>query len=546
MTSPDASTRSAPDFDAVVIGAGFAGLYMLYRLRELGFTARGFERGGDVGGTWFWNRYPGARCDVESIDYQYSFSQDLLDDWVWTERYATQPEILRYLNHVADRFDLRRDIAFHTPIAEAVYDDEANTWTLVTAAGERVTARYCISGVGNLSSIKRPDFAGLDDFEGACFHTAEWPHEGVDFAGRRVGFVGTGSTGIQAIPQIARQAERLYVFQRTANYSMPAVNRRLDPAEVKAVAATYSERRRAAEQSDPGVPHTPPTLGAFDVTDGERRRIYEDGWAEGGIGSLSGQFSDVFTSADANFTAQEFAREKIREIVHDPAVAELLCPSHYIGMRRTCVDIDYFETYNRDNVELIDVRRTPITRILPRGIATAEAEYEVDVIVFAIGFDAMTGALLDIDVRGAGGRSLREKWAHGPRTYLGLTIEGFPNLFAITGPGSPGVLSNMALSIEQHVDWIADCLAYLRSNGLDRIEATPAAEDAWVEHVNELADETLYTVSNSWYIGSNIAGKPRVFMPYVGGCGRYRGTCDTVAAAGYEGFTLAAVPVAAD
>ncbi len=519
---------------------------MLYRLRELGFTARGFERGGDVGGTWFWNRYPGARCDVESIDYQYSFSPELLADWVWTERYATQPEILRYLNHVADRFDLRRDIAFHTQVAEAVYDDDANTWTLVTDDGERVTARYCISGVGNLSSIKRPDVAGIDDFAGACFHTAEWPHDGVDFAGKRVAFVGTGSTGIQAIPQIARQAERLYVFQRTANYSMPAVNRPLDPAEVKAVVATYAERRRAAEQSDPGVPFTPPQLGAFDVSDDERRRIYEAGWAEGGIGSLSGQFSDVFTSADANLTAQEFAREKIREIVHDPAVAELLCPSHYIGMRRTCVDIDYFETYNRDNVELIDVRRSPITRVLPHGIATAEAEYEVDVIVFAIGFDAMTGALLDIDVRGAGGRSLREAWADGPRTYLGLAIAGFPNLFAITGPGSPGVLSNMALSIEQHVDWIADCLVYLRANGLDRIEATPEAEDAWVQHVNELADATLYTVSNSWYIGSNIEGKPRVFMPYVGGCGRYRGDCDTVAAAGYEGFTLAAVRVAAD
>jgi cyclohexanone monooxygenase len=546
MTSQAASPDRAPDVDAVVIGAGFAGLYMLYRLRDLGFTARGFERGSDVGGTWFWNRYPGARCDVESIDYQYSFSEELLQDWVWTERYATQPEILRYLNHVADRFDLRRDITFRTQVTEAAYDDCANTWTLVTDAGERVTARYCIAGVGNLSTIKRPDFEGLDDFQGLCFHTAEWPHEGVDFAGKRVGFVGTGSTGIQAVPQIARMAERLYVFQRTPNYSMPAANRPLDPAEVKQVVATYGERRRASEQSDPGVPHTPPELGAFDVSDEDRRRIYEAGWAAGGIGSLSGQFRDVFTDADANYTAQEFAREKIRETVRDPAVAELLCPSHYIGMRRTCVDIDYFETYNRDNVELVDVRRSPITRITPRGIATADREFEVDVIVFAIGFDAMTGALLDIDVRGAGGRSLREKWEHGPRTYLGLAIEGFPNLFAITGPGSPGVLSNMALSIEQHVDWIADCLAYLRANGLDRIEATAEAEEAWVRHVNELADETLYTVSNSWYIGSNIAGKPRVFMPYVGGCGRYRGDCDAVAAAGYDGFALANATVAAD
>ncbi len=538
------SQRAAP-LDAVVVGAGFAGLYMLYRLRELGLTTRVIERGSDVGGTWFWNRYPGARCDVESIDYQYSFSPELLAEWIWTERYATQPEILRYLNHVADRFDLRRDIAFSTEVTGARYDDDANLWTLTTDTGERVTARYCIMGVGNLSSVKRPDIPGLDEFRGRWFHTAEWPHGGVDFTGQRVAFVGTGSTGIQALPQIAREAELLYVFQRTANYSMPAVNRPLDPAELREVVAAYAERRRASEQSDPGVPGEPPTRSAFDVTDEERRRIYEDGWAVGGIGSLSGQFNDVFTSPEANFTAQEFARNKIRAIVRDPAVAELLCPQHFIGMRRTCVDIDYYETYNRDNVQLVDARRTPITAITPTAIVTADAEYEVDVIVFAIGFDAMTGALLDIDVRGAGGRSLRDKWAHGPRTFLGLAVDGFPNLFAITGPGSPGVLSNMALSIEQHVDWIADCLVYLRANGLDRIEATPEAEDAWVRHVNELADETLYTVSNSWYIGSNIEGKPRVFMPYVGGCGRYRGDCDAVAAARYEGFTLTSVPGAA-
>jgi cation diffusion facilitator CzcD-associated flavoprotein CzcO len=547
MMPGDASAAHGPvDVDAVVVGAGFAGLYMLHRLREIGLTARVFERGGDVGGTWYWNRYPGARCDVESIDYQYSFSEELLAEWVWTERYATQPEILRYLNHVADRFDLRRDIAFGTEVTAARYDDDTNTWTLDTGAGTSVTARYCIMGVGNLSSVKRPDIPGLDGFRGTWFHTAEWPHQGVDFTSKRVGFVGTGSTGIQALPQIARQAERLYVFQRTPNYSMPAANRRLDPAELREVVATYAERRRTAEQSHPGVPVEPPTRSALDATDEERCRSYEAGWAEGGIGALSGRFDDVFTSPEANFTAQEFAREKIRGIVRDPAVAELLCPTHYIGMRRTCVDIDYFETYNRDNVELVDVRSSPITAITPHGIATAEAEYAVDVIVFAIGFDAMTGALLDIDIRGAGGRSLRDKWAHGPRTFLGLAVEGFPNLFAITGPGSPGVLSNMALSIEQHVDWIADCLSWLRANRLDRIEATAEAEDAWVRHVNELADATLYTVSNSWYIGSNIPGKPRVFMPYVGGCGRYRRECDAVAAAGYEGFAIASARVAAD
>ncbi len=465
---------------------------------------------------------------------------------MWTERYATQPEILRYLNHVADRFDLRRDIAFHTQIAEAVYDDDANTWTLVTDAGERVTARYCISGVGNLSSIKRPDFAGLDDFAGACFHTAEWPHEGVDFAGKRVAFVGTGSTGIQAIPQIARQAERLHVFQRTANYSMPAVNRPLDPAEVRAVAATYPERRRAAEQSDPGVPHTPPQIGAFDVPGDERRRIYEAGWAEGGIGSLSGQFNDVFTSADANFTAQEFAREKIREIVHDPAVAELLCPSHYIGMRRTCVDIDYFETYNRDNVELIDVRRSPITRILPHGIATAGRGVRRR-------RDRVRDRLRRDDRRAARHRRPRRaaaaRCARSGRTARAPT-SAWPWRASRTCSRSPGRAARACCRTwrcRSSSTWTGSPTASSTSapHGLGRIEATPEAEDAWVQHVNELADETLYTISNSWYIGSNIEGKPRVFMPYVGGCGRYRGDCDAVAAAGYEGFTLAAVPVGA-
>jgi len=526
------------DLDVVVVGAGFSGLYLLHRLRELGLRARSYERGGDVGGTWYWNRYPGARCDVESIDYAYAFSPELLRDWVWTERYASQPEILRYLEHVADRFDLRRDIVFRTAITAASYDDAANVWTLVTDAGELVTAPVCVMAVGSLSSVKRPDFPGLDTFAGPWYHTAEWPHQGVDFTGRRVGFVGTGSTAIQSVPQIARQAERLYVFQRTANYSMPAHNGPLRREELAAVIAGYPERRRAAEQSEPGIPVPwPATRAAFDVDEEERRRVFEAGWAIGGIGALTGRFTDIFSDEEANRTAQEFARSKIRAIVHDPAVAELLSPRHFIGMKRTCVDTGYYETFNRPNVELVDIRSAPIQEITPRGIRTAAAEYDVDAIVFAIGFDAMTGALLDIDIRGAGGRSLHEHWAGGPRTYLGLAIAGFPNLFTVTGPGSPGVLSNMALSIEQHVDWIADCVTWMREHGVERLEATPEAEADWVEHVNELADETLYTRSESWYIGSNIPGKPRVFMPYVGGCGRYRRRCDDVAATGYAGFT---------
>jgi cation diffusion facilitator CzcD-associated flavoprotein CzcO len=527
------------EFDAVIIGAGFSGLYMLHRLRGLGLSVLVLERASGVGGTWFWNRYPGARCDIESMDYSYSFSEELEQEWEWTERYPTQPEILRYLEHVAARFDLRRDIEFETRVTAAHYDEGDNQWEITTVDGERVRARYCVMAVGNLSSVKRPDFPGLDTFRGDWHHTAEWPREGVEFADRRVGVVGTGSTGIQAIPQIARQAEHLYVFQRTANFSMPAHNRPLHPDEQRQIKARYDERRRLARQSEAGVPILPPERGTFDVTPEERRRAYEAGWRRGGINALSAAFTDFFTDRDANETAAEFAREKIRQTVHDPEVAEALAPRlNPIGTKRTCVDIDYFETYNRDNVELVDVRGAPIVGITPRGIQTSEREYVVDSIVFAIGFDAMTGALLEVDIRGLGGRTLRGKWAAGPRTCLGIACAGFPNMFVVTGPGSPSVLSNMVVSIEQHVDWIADCIAHARARGHDRIEATIEAEDAWVDHVNEIADATLYPLANSWYLGANIPGKPRVFMPYVGGVGAYRRVCDEVAARGYDGFRL--------
>jgi cyclohexanone monooxygenase len=526
------------ELDVVVVGAGFSGLYALHRLRGLGLSVRVVEKGGGVGGTWFWNRYPGARCDIESVDYSYSWSQELLDEWEWSERYATQPEILRYLEHVADRFDLRRDIQLSRRVTQARFDERAGRWEVVTDTGERLRPRYCVMAVGCLSSVKRPDFPGLNAFEGRWLHTAQWPHEGVDFSGRRVGFVGTGSTGIQAIPQIARQAERLYVFQRTPNYSMPARNRPLPADELRAIVRGYETRREAARDSDAGVPFPPPEKSAFEVSAEERRRIYEAGWQRGGINALSYAFTDFFTHEAANFTAQEFAREKIREIVEDPGVADALCPRHHIGTKRTCVDIDYFETYNRDNVELVDVRRSPIQEITRRGVRTEDGEYEVDDLVFAIGFDAMTGALLEMDIRGRDGLTLREKWAGGPRTYLGLAVAGFPNLFIVTGPGSPSVLSNMVVSIEQHVGWIADCLAYLGEHRLDRIEATVEAEDAWVDHVNRLASATLYPQATSWYVGANIPGKPRVFMPYVNGCGNYRRECDEVVARGYEGFVL--------
>jgi cation diffusion facilitator CzcD-associated flavoprotein CzcO len=526
------------DVDVAVVGAGFAGLYMLYRLRGLGLSARVFERGTDVGGTWFWNRYPGARCDIESVDYCYSFSPELLAEWAWTERYATQPEILRYLHHVADRFALRRDIQVGTGVTSMRYDEPGNRWLVSTDAGEVVSARHCVLAVGNLSSVKRPGFAGLDGFRGEWYHTAQWPAGGADFGGKRVGIVGTGSTAIQAVPQIAKQAAEVYVFQRTPNYSMPARNRPLPQDELRAILRGYGERRRAAERSDSGVPVAPPERSALEVTAEERRRMYEAGWQRGGINALSYAFTDFFSDERANRTAQDFAREKIRQTVRDPEVAEALCPAHHIGTKRTCVDTGYFETYNRDNVHLVDVRSSPITGVTPGGLATTSGEYGLDVIVFAIGFDAITGALLEIDIRGRNGRSLADKWSQGPRTYFGLCVADFPNLFMITGPGSPSVLSNMVISIEQHVDWIADCLVHLGDRGIDRIEASPGAEDAWGRHVNELADATLYPQASSWYVGANIPGKPRVFMPYVGGCGNYRRECEDVVERGYEGFVL--------
>jgi cation diffusion facilitator CzcD-associated flavoprotein CzcO len=522
--------------DAVVVGAGFAGLYMLHRLRELEMRALILERGDGVGGTWYWNRYPGARCDVESVDYQFSFSRELLEEWVWTERYATQPEILAYLNFVADRLALRRDIRLGTSVRSATFDDASGLWTIATDRGERLTAPFCIMAVGCLSEMKTPDIPGFDTFEGESYFSGRWPHERVDFTGKRMGVIGTGSTAIQIIPQVARQAERLCVFQRTPNYSMPAHNRPLPGEELVEVMANYAERRRICEWSDPGVPFPPPTKGAFDVSDLEREAMYEAGWRRGGINSLSYAFTDFFRDERANHTAQEFARRKIREIVRDPRVAELLSPKHDIGTKRTCVDIDYFETYNRPNVELVDVSTHPIEEITPTGLVTGWRRYDLDVLVFATGFDAMTGPLLAMDIRGAGGVSLRERWEHGPRTYLGLTVAGFPNLFTITGPQSPSVLSNMVVSIEQHVDWIAGCLAFMRERGLSRIEAAHEAEDAWVRHVDQLGRETLYPRARSWYVGANVPGKPRVFMPYVGGCGRYRQECEEIVADGYRGF----------
>jgi cyclohexanone monooxygenase len=540
---PEAGAVPGQSFDAIIVGAGLSGLYMLYRLRGLGFSARVYEAGDGVGGTWYWNRYPGARCDVESMDYSYSFSDELQQEWHWTERYASQPEILRYIDHVADRFDLRRDIQFGTRVTAATYDEAGKRWLIETDRGDRVSAQFCIMATGCLSTTQTPNFPGLERFAGRWYQTGRWPHEGVDFTGQRVGIIGTGSSSIQAIPVIARQAAQLYVFQRTANFSIPARNGPLDLEYERWVKSNYTERRRAARESRQGVVFVPTEhmeKSALEVSEEIRQRAYEVRWQRGGTG-FNSTFADQGRNLAANDTAAEFVREKIRATVRDATVAKTLCPQGYpIGTKRLCADTEYYETFNRDNVTLVNVRSSPIEAITPTGLRTRDAEFALDSLVFAIGFDAMTGTLLAMDIRGRGGSTLRQVWADGPRTYLGLMIAGFPNLFTITGPGSPSVLSNMITSIEQHVEWVADCLAYLRAHGQVTIEATDEAQGAWVEHVSEVGQTTLYPLANSWYMGANIPGKPRIFMPYVGGVGAYRQKCDAVAAKGYEGFRLLA------
>jgi len=537
MSNDDSELAQTGVFDAVIVGAGFAGMYMLHRLRGMGLSVRVFEAGSGVGGTWYWNRYPGARCDVESMQYSYQFSDELQQEWVWSERYAPQPEILRYANHVADRFDLRRDIQFDTRVFSAIFDEAEGRWVLEISTGERVTATYCVMATGCLSSANMPKFAGIDSFQGETYHTGHWPHEGVDFGGKRVGVIGTGSSAIQSIPILARQAVHLYVFQRTPNYTIPAHNGPLDPAYQAAVKADYAGLRARAKATVPGLDFDFNMVSGLAVGEEECQREFEARWAYGGLPFL-GAFGDLLYNKAANDLAAAFVRGKIREIVYDPDVAELLSPRNIFGCKRLCGDTGYWETYNRPNVTLIDVSDEPIEAITPAGIQVKGQDYAVDAIVFATGFDAMTGALLKIDIRGTGGQTLTDKWREGPKTYLGLGIAGFPNLFTITGPGSPSVLTNMLPSIEQHVEWIADCIGYLLDHGFARIEAQSEAEESWVTHVREVAGGSLRSTCSSWYIGANVPGKPRVFMPYIGGFPAYVQKCDAVAANGYEGFVL--------
>jgi len=525
--------------DVVVVGAGFAGMYLLHRLRGLGLRVRVYEQGGDVGGTLYWNRYPGARCDVESMQYSYSFSDELQQEWDWSERYAPQAEILKYARHVAERFDLRRDIQFNTSVDRVVFDESAGEWQVSTSDGKTVSARFVVLATGCLSNARLPDIKGLSDFAGKVYHTGHWPHEAVNFTDQRVAVVGTGSSAIQSIPEIARQARHLYVFQRTPNFSIPAHNAALTAEEREAFRRIYPEVRRfAREEARNGLYAEMPDRGALDDGDNARRARYEQRWANGGLTFML-TYNNLILDQAANDTAADFVRAKIAEIVKDPQTAKLLQPvNHPIGSKRICVDTDYYATFNRPNVTLVDIRDSGIEEILPNAVRVGAKDYEVDALVLATGFDAMTGSVARIDIRGRGGQTLKQKWAEGPKTYLGLMCAGFPNLFIITGPGSPSVLSNMIVSIEQHVDWIADCMVWMRQRGLDLVEATKAAEEGWVAHVNQVAHMTLYPQANSWYMGANIPGKPRIFMPYIGGVGVYRRICDDVAAKGYEGFAM--------
>jgi cation diffusion facilitator CzcD-associated flavoprotein CzcO len=527
-------------YDAIIVGAGFSGLYQLLQLRDkLGLSVLVLEAGDGIGGTWHWNRYPGARCDSESYYYSYSFSKELQEEWRWTERYPDHSEIRRYLNHVADRFDLRRNIRLGTRVTGANYDDDANLWTIKTEAGETFTAQFFIAAAGCLSSANIPAIKGLDGFKGQWYHTGRWPHDGVDFAGKRVGLIGTGSTGIQAVPVVAKQALHLTVFQRTANYSVPARNAPLTEESQKDVRANYDAIRDHARSTINGHPFDISQTSALDVSDEERRERYEAAWEAGGL-RFRAVFSDLLRNKAANDTAAEFVRAKIRAIVKDPVTAAKLTPTdHPFAAKRPPIDSHYFETFNQDNVALVDVKATPIIEVTGGGIRTSDAEYPLDIIVFATGFDALTGPLLAMNIHGSKGRSLREDWAAGPRTYLGLQTPGYPNMFTITGPGSPSVLTNMPVAIEQHTQWITDCIGYLRANGLRRIETTQEASDKWVDHVNEAASATLLPLaSSSWYLGANIPGKPRVFMPYAGGMARYAKICADVAGESYKGFFI--------
>ena len=524
------------DVDVVVVGAGFSGLYLLYRLRKAGFSTRVFERGGDVGGTWYWNRYPGARCDVESLQYSYSFDEQLQQDWHWPEKFSAQPDILAYANYVADRFNLKKDIEFNIEVKASWFDENLKTWKITTNTGEEINAKYFIMATGCISTTQIPNIKGLSDYVGNTFHTGDWPHEEVDFSGQSIAVIGTGSSGIQSIPVLAKQAKKLTVFQRTPNYSIPSQNEPMTKKYERSWKDVYSERRKEMRYSAHGSLKDLNDVPALSVDEDQRQELYTKRWAIGGTGFL-GSFNDLLTNADANYTAAEYVRQQIKRVVKDKETAEILCPRSYpIGTKRICIDTGYFETYNRENVKLVDISKKPIQRLVADGIIVDDQLYAFDSIIFATGFDAMTGSIFNVDIKGRGGLALKEKWNAGPKTYLGLMSASFPNLFMITGPGSPSVKSNMIMSIEQHVDLVIETLLSMRRKGLSVVEPELEAENKWVDHVQEVANKTLFPQANSWYMGANIPGKPRLFMPYIGGVGAYREICEEIVANNYRGF----------
>ena len=525
-------------YDVVIVGAGFAGLYLIHLLRSRGLTVRCFEAGDGVGGTWYWNRYPGARCDVESQEYSFSFNKELEREWRWTERYSDQTQILGYLNFVADRLELRRDIALSARVQSAIFDDIRKRWTVQASNGETAIARFCIMATGCLSAAQLPNIKGRDSFKGELYHTGQWPHHDVDFEGKHVGVIGTGSSGIQVIPQIAQRAKHLTVFQRTPNFSIPAWNKPLSPEKIADWNMNRDDYRAIAKKSRSGILYEYATRSVFDVNEDERLKEYEARWLRGGANFVHA-FNDLFLDEKANETAAAFVKEKIRSRVKDPQIAKILTPNdHPIGTKRICVDTDYYETYNRKNVTLVDLRKEPMTGISPEGIALGDRIIPLDMIVFATGFDAVTGALLRIDIRGQNGLTLKETWQEGPKSYLGLAVAGFPNLFIVTGPGSPSIATNVVMAIEQHVEWIGRCVTDLKSKPDVMIEARSDAQENWVQHVRDVAAGTLFPKAKSWYMGANIPGKPQVFLPYIGGLGNYTRLCDEIATDNYRGFLI--------
>ena len=528
-----------PKLDVLVVGAGFAGLYMLHKLRGLGLSVQGVERAAGVGGVWYWNRYPGARCDVESMQYSYSWDEDLQQSWTWSEKFSGHAEIRAYADHVADRFGLRDLIRFNTTITDATHDEATNRWTVTAADGSQWNAQHLVMATGGLSAAKMPEIDGIDRFKGRILHTGNWPHTPVSFAGERVAVIGTGSSGIQAVPVIAEEAGQLTVFQRTANFSVPARNTPMDPAHEARWKANYPRLRQIAKHEAPsGTVYDFARKSALEATPEEREAEFTARWAKGGVNFMHA-YTDILRNRDANDIASDFVRRQIRAMVNDPATADLLTPKgHPIGAKRICVDSGYHATFNRDNVTLHDLRTDPIIQLTESGIRTQTGTQDFDSIVFATGYDALTGALLAIRITGRGGRKLADKWAEGPKSLLGIMIEGFPNLFTITGPLSPSVLVNVIVAIEQHVEWVADCIGWLRDHGKRAIDATLDAETAWGQHVNDLANATLFPQADSWYMGANVPGKPRGFMIYVAGIGPYRRHCDAIAANGYDGFRL--------